>query len=68
MDSVVVVVVKAAVDVTEVGVFPSVLIGDVVEYTEFEEALLLTGVEVKQVLFEGTGFSPGSGHSLRGEQ
>jgi hypothetical protein len=68
MDSVVVIVVETAMDAAEVAMFPSVLVGDIAEYAEFKEALLLTGVEVEQVLSEGTGFSPGSGHSLKGER
>jgi hypothetical protein len=68
MGSVVVVVVETAVDAAEIAMFPSVLVGDIAEYAELEEVLLLTGVEVKQVLSEGAGFSPGSGHSLKGER
>jgi hypothetical protein len=63
---VVVIVVETAVDAAEAVMFPSVLVGDIAKYTELEEALLLTRVEVEQVLGEGAGLSPGSGHSLRG--
>jgi hypothetical protein len=63
---VVVVVVETAVDAAEAVVFPSVLVGDVAEYTELEEPALLTGVEVKEVFAEGSWLSPGSRHSLTG--
>jgi hypothetical protein len=63
---VVVVVVEAAVDAAEAVMFPSVLVGDVAKYAELEEPALLTGVEVKEVLSEGSWSSPGSGHSLEG--
>jgi hypothetical protein len=63
---VVVVVVETAVDATEVVMFPSVLVGDVAKYAEFEEPALLTGVEVKKVFTEGSWSSPGSGHSPEG--
>jgi hypothetical protein len=65
---VVVVVVETAVDAAEAVMFPSVLVGDVVKYVEFEEPALLTGVEVKEVLAKGSWSSPGSGHSLEGGQ
>jgi hypothetical protein len=63
---VVVVVVETAVDAAEAVVFPSVLVGDVAKYAEFEEPALLTGVEVKEVLVKGSWRSPRSGHSLEG--
>jgi hypothetical protein len=63
---VVIVVVETAVDAAEAVMFPSVLVGDVAKYAELKEPALLTGVEVKEVLAEGSWFSPGSGHSLEG--
>jgi hypothetical protein len=60
---VVIVVVETAVDAAEAVMFPSVLVGDVAKYAELEEPVLLTGVEVKEVLAEGSWSSPGSGHS-----
>jgi hypothetical protein len=56
-------VVETAVDVAETVMFLSVLVGDVAKYAELEEPVLLTGVEVKEVLAEGSWSSPGSGHS-----
>jgi hypothetical protein len=63
---VVVIVVETAVDAAEAVMFLSVLVGDVAKYAELEEPALLTGVEVKEVFAEGSWFSPGSGHSLKG--
>jgi hypothetical protein len=58
--------VETAVDAAEVVMFSSVLVGDVAKYTELEEPVWLTGVEVKEVFAEGLWLSPGSGHSLKG--
>jgi hypothetical protein len=63
---VVVVVVETAVDAAEAVMFPSMLVGDIAKDAELEESALLTGVEVEEIFAEGSGFSPGSGHSLEG--
>jgi hypothetical protein len=63
---VVVIVVETAMDAAEAVMFLSMLVGDVAKYTELEEPALLTGLEVKEVLAEGSWSSPGSGHSLEG--
>jgi hypothetical protein len=63
---VVAVMVETAVDAAEAVMFPSVLVGDIAKDTELKESALLTGVEVEEIFVEGSGFSPGSRHSLEG--
>jgi hypothetical protein len=60
------VVVETALDAAEAGMFPSMLVGDIVEYTELEVDEGFTGVEVKLVVPERPWHSPGSRHLLRG--
>jgi hypothetical protein len=57
----------AASDVTEAGVFPSVLYGDVVKDAPPEVCVGLLGFKVKVVLGKGTWLSPGSWHKRETE-
>jgi hypothetical protein len=52
----------AAGDVTEAGVFPSVLYGDIVGDAPEKELVRFLGFKVEVVLGKGMWFSPGSWH------